>query len=99
MHQKRPFSHGLLDHLNDTPVVLEFIRDPMTERVGPRLKFATELTAIGMRRHQVADTSPGHFRRMFVLANLGFNHSVRVVHAAVRQLLIRTFHGVAQQAR
>ena len=70
-----------VEHLNDTPVVLEFKRDPLTDRVGPRLKFVTELTAIAMRRHQVVDTSPGHFRRMFVLANLGFNHSVRVVHA------------------
>lgn len=66
-----------INHLNDGVVSFEYATDPSRNKGNVRFKFASEIVAIGMRRHAIADDPGDHFRLMFRLALSAFGRAAR----------------------
>ena len=74
-HFGYPPARFAIDHLGDGPVVFEYSIDHANRKANVRLKFASEIAAIGMRRHSRAEDPSDHFRLLFRLALTAFGRA------------------------
>ncbi len=74
-HFGYPPARFAIDNLSDGPVVFEYSIDHANRKANVRLKFASEIVAIGMRRHPRAESSKDHFRLLFRLALAAFGRA------------------------
>ena len=87
-------SRFAINHLHDGVVEFEHASDLSAGTGNVRFKFASEVVAIGMRRHALAEEPGDHFRLMFRLALAGFGHASRCVQTLAVYDLWPRFNGI-----
>jgi len=93
-HFGEPAARFAINHLHDGAVAFEYAADSIKRTGNVRFKFASEVVAIGMKRHALADESHDHFRLMFRLALAGFGHAARCAQTLAVYDLWPRFNGI-----
>lgn len=84
----------VIEHLHDGPVDFEYESNQAAGTGTARLKFASEIVAISMGRHQLASEPDDHFRMLFRLVLAGYGHAHRCADMLTAFDLWPRFNGV-----